>query len=243
MNIFSNMKTDGLEDQGDFIPTSGPLDTDVYDAVVKLLYAGKSATSDAQNVTVHFDVNGSEVRETIYVTNKQGENFYLDKRNDNKKTILPGYSMVDQLCYMATGQGLADQTMEKKTVKIYDFKERQEVLKEVDMLTSVLGKKVKIALLNQVEDKNAKNSEGKYVPTGDTYTINVLDKVFHYDSDRTYTEVKQGMEEAKFMPQWIEKNKGKVRNKAKGAKGTAGKPGGSDDAANTSSKPKESLFG
>lgn len=240
-NIFANLKTDGFEEEQDRLGGGGVLESDAHDAIVKLAYAGKAQHSDAQSVTVHFDINGFEYRETYWVTNRNGENFYLDKRDSSKKHALPGYNMVDNLCLLTTGYGLADQEMEEKVVNLYDFEEKKELPKNVMVLTSLIGKPITVGLIKQIVDKTAKDSAGNYVPTGETREENTTDKFFHAETKRTVSEIKAKLEEAGFYPKWVEKNQGKVRNRAKGADGKAVGGGAPKPSGNTT--PQKSLFG
>lgn len=91
-NIFGNLQTEGFEGEKDVLGGGGTVESGAYDGVVELAYVGKSQSSDAQNVTFNIKLdNGFYVRETIYVTNKKGENFYPDKNDAKKKHLLPGF--------------------------------------------------------------------------------------------------------------------------------------------------------
>lgn len=243
--MFGNLSTEGLEDAGDVLGAGALLESGAYDGTVKLAYVGKSTSSNAQSVTVHIDVNGREFRETHWITSRNGENFYADKKDPSKKRPLPGFTMVDDLCLLTTGLPLAEQPVEDKVVKLYDFEARKEVPQNVPVLTDVLGKPITVGLLRETVDRQAKDSAGTYVNTGETRDQNSADKFFHTESRRTVTEVREGLEEASFYPKWVEKNAGKTRNRAKGGEGKTGVPGrpAAADGSNGADKPKtKSLF-
>ena len=80
-NIFGNMSRDGLEESRDVLGGGFILPTNVYDGIIKLAYAGKAQSSNAQSVTVHVDIDGKEYRETIWITNRDGQNSYPDKKD------------------------------------------------------------------------------------------------------------------------------------------------------------------
>lgn len=242
MKMFGNLSTDGAEASGDRLGGGGVLDTNAYDGIVKLAYAGKSS-GGAHSVTVHIDFGGHEYRETFYVTNKAGDVFYVDKNDKTKRRLLPGFESVDELCLVTTGQSLTEQVTEEKVVKLYDFEEKREVPTNVPVLVDLIGKPVTVGILRQTVDKTQKDNAGNYVPTGETRDENVADKFFHAETKRTVTEFRENIEEAVFYPKWVEKNKGKTRNRAKGAEGKTGAPGRMAPAANTASQPKTSLFG
>lgn len=241
--IFKGLTTDGLEEVTDRLGGFSPLDTDVYTGEIKMAYAG-AADSGAQNVTLVLALEGGrEYRETIYVTNKKGENFFLNKDDSSKKVPLPGFTTVDDICLVASGMPLAEQPAEDKVVKVYDFEARREVPKTVPMLTALLGQTVTLAIVRQLENKSTKDSDGKYVPTAETREVNFIDKVFDTETKMTVVEARNEAEEAVYYDGWLSKNKGQVRDKRTikdGDAGTAGRPGGAPAAGGA---PKKSLFG
>jgi hypothetical protein len=194
-----------------------PLASGAYTGTIKLAYAGKAAQSDAQNVTIHVDVNGKEFRETIYITNRKGENFYADKQDPSKKMPLPGFTTVDDICLLTTGEGLIDQETEEKVVKLYNFQERKEVNTPTQCLTALHGKTIRLGILREIVDKEAKDASGNYVPTGETRTQNTIDKVFHPETNMTVNEYRNELSAPEFHDAWVKKNEGQDRNKAKGA--------------------------
>lgn len=224
--MFGNLTDNGLEQSGDRLGGGGVIDTGVYDGIVKLAYAGKSQSSNAQSITAHIEINGREFRESFWVTNRNGENFYADKNDAKKRHPLPGFTMADDLCLVTTGQPLSEQTVEEKVVNLYDFEARKELPQNVPVLTDLIGKPVTVALFAQIVDKTAKDANGVYQPTGETRNENVADKFFHQESHRTVTEIREGIEEAVFYGKWAEKNNGQPpRNRAKGVQGNTGAPG------------------
>lgn len=246
--MFGNLSTEGLEETGDRLGGGGTLPTDFYTGVIKLAYAGKSQSSNAQSLNVHIDIDGREYRESFWVTNRNGENFYADKNDPKKKHPLPGFVMADDICLLTTGYGLAEQETEEKVVNLYSFEQSKEVPQNVNAFTALHGQAISVGLIEQIVDKNQKVGN-EYVPTGETRNENVADKFFHAESGRTVTEVKEGKTEAIFRDKWIEKNRGaEPRNKAKGAQGAPGKPGGNNGAPGkpapqANAAPKSNLFG
>lgn len=246
MGIFDNVKQSAeAKEGGDSLGGNfGVLESDVYDMTIAMAYAGKSTSSDAQNVTFVFkSSDGKELRQQIYVTNGQGENFYVDRGDNKTKHILPGWQTVEEICLLTTDQDLTEQASETKTVKIYNFDEKKEVPTEVPVLINLIGKNIKLAVQKQTVDKQKKGDDGKYHNTGETRDENEIAKAFHIESGRTVTEYKQNVNPGEFMGAWVERNKGKTRNRAKGGgqggTGTAGsgRPGGA------AASPKQSLFG
>lgn len=246
MNIFSGMTTDGLEEVGDRLGGGGVVDTDLYIGTIKLAYAGKSPTSSSQSVNFLIDINGFEYRETFYVVGRSGNNYYLDKKDPSKKIPIPGFVAVDNICLVTTGKSLTEQTIEEKTVSLYDYDAKKEIPQNVPVLVDLLGQSVTLGIVKQVVDKNVKDSSGNYVASGETREENIIDAVFHTESGFTVAEARAQKAVPEFKDRWVAKNKGKVINRAKGAAGKTGapgRPGAAPGAAPSAPKPTTSLFG
>lgn len=247
MSIFGNLTNEGLEETTDRLGGFQIRATDIYPATIKAAYAGQSA-GGARNVTIVVELPDGEYSETIYVTNKKGENWFLNQNDKSKKVPLPGFTTIDDICIVTTGKPLAEQDSEEKVVKIYDFDERKELPKAVPMLVDLIGQTLFLGIVQQTVDKNQKNdSTGEYEPTGETRDMNVIEKVFHDPTKMTVVEARQGATEPVFFEKWLSKNKGNIRNKAKGAdgKGTqSGRPGGGAQQSGAGGQKKtSSLFG
>lgn len=246
--LFNNLTTEGLEEAEDRLGGFSVLNSDIYTGEIKAMYAGAS-DGGAQNITVIVDIDGREYRETVYVTNKKGENFWVNTKADNKRMPLPGFTLINDICLVATGAPLSDQNAEDKVFKIYDTDAKRELPKTVPMLIDCVGKTVTLAILKVLENKNAKDSSGSYVATADTRESNTIDKVFDTESKMTVVEAQSGAESAVFHDAWLEKNKDQTRDKREikdgGNGGTAGRPGAanSNSAAAAGGGERKSLFG
>lgn len=232
MSIFSNLSNTGLEESKDVLGGFQLFDTDIYPATIKLAYAGESSRG-AMSVTFIFDINGREHRETQYVTNRQKENFYV---SNGKKYPLPGFTLVDDICMIASNKPLAEQETSPKMVKLYNAATKSEVPTEVPVLVDLIGQKVALGIFKQVENKSALNDRtGQYEPTAETRELNVIDKVFHPEARLTVVEAKAGKTTPEFWDKWIEKNKGTVRNRCDFK--------GESAPAKSDTPVKKSLFG
>lgn len=242
-NMFGNLSTDGLEEARDTLGGGGAVDSDSYTGTIKLAYAGASQ-GGARFLAVHIDLNGREYRETLYVTNKQGQNYY---EKGGKKIPLPGFTVANDLALLSTGHPLSDQEITEKVASLYNFEERKEIPTKVQAVTSMIGKEITIGVLKSIVDKTKKNEQtGTYDPTGETREENNIDKVFHAESKKTVSEFTARAEKAEFHDKWVEKNRGQVRNKATGATGKTGLPGqaAAPAAGAAGAKPAgKSLFG
>ncbi len=243
MGIFGKLNNDGLEEAQDRLGGYQALDTDLYTGTIKMAYAGQSAAG-AQSITFLVNLeSGQEYRETVYVTNRKGENFYLNKNDNSKKVPLPGFTTADDICLCTAGTPLSEQNTEEKMVNVYDSEQRKEVPKAVPVLIDLLGQKITLGILNLLENKSEKNGD-EYVPIADTRTSNVIDKVFHTETRLTTAEARNG-KPAEFIDKWLERNKGKQQDRRTIKDGEGPKTGrpGSAPQASGGSAPRKSLFG
>lgn len=251
MSLFGNLKNDGLEETQDRLGGFQPLKTNIYTGPIKLAYAGQSA-GGARSITLIVDVGTQEYRETQYITNKKGENFFLNKDDRTKKVPLPGFSTIDDICLVTTGIPLADQEAEEKMVKVYDAETKKELPKSVPVLTGLLGKVVSLGIIQTLENKSVKQGD-EYIPTAETRNVNTIDKVWHTETQMTVAEARAGASKGAFWDAWLERNKDQVRDKRTikdGEVGQAqsGRPGANRNssgppAAGSATTQRKSLFG
>lgn len=238
MGMFDDLKTDSsVQEVKDVLGGSGPLDSDGYDAVIDVAYADVSS-GGARSLNVSFKINGRTVKQTLWMTSgtaKGCKNYY--EANGQRK-YLPGFVTANDLCLLSVGKPISDLDTEPKTIKVYDPAQGKEAPMEKAVVVDLIGQPIKLGILKQLVDKNVKNAQGNYVPSGETREINEIDKVFRSDGF-TVPEIKAQATEPSFYSRWVEKNRGTVVNKAKGASADAGTSGMPTPAA----QPTTSLFG
>jgi hypothetical protein len=216
------------------------LDSGLYLSKVKLVYVTKSA-GGAIGLVIHLQTDqGRDIRETVWMTNKDGRNYY---EKDGQKNYLPGYLTANALALLTTGQEIGELDTETKVVNVYNREVKTEVPTKVEVPTDILGKEVLVGLIRQKVDKTAKNEDGKYVPTGETREENTIDKFFRASDRKTTAEIRAQAEEAVFVNTWASKFTGQTRDRtSKTSGGTAGAPKAAAGLPAASSKPKQSLF-
>jgi len=243
--MFKNLTTDALEKQEERLGSGGALETGVYSGKIKVAYAGKSKAG-AQNVTLVLDFAGREYRETVYVTNRKGENYFLNKQDNTKKVPLPGFTLIDNICMLTTEKPLSEQDVEDKVVKLYDFDQKKEVPTSVPVLIDLLDKAISLAIIKERVNKNVKNDQtGEYEPTAEERDQNVIDRAFHTETKLTVLEAEHGLEEGEFWDKWAEKNNGVTRDKREikdGQSAPSGRTGAPPKPSATPTAPKKSLF-
>lgn len=244
--MFDNLNTEGLEGPTDRLGGFSLLETNAYDGVIKLAYVTTSASSKAQCVNLVVDYNGHEMRDRFWVTNRNGEPSYEGKGNNKgKKFMLPGFESANDACLMATGMGLADQTIEDKTISLWDSDAKKELDKVVPVITSILGKPITGAVERQTINKQ-ENTGSEWVDTNDKVDINETVKFFRTETKMTTAETLRKepiADEDLFYTKWLDKNKGKTRNKFKEvAGGASAAPGGGTGSPGAAGQKSASLF-
>lgn len=239
--MFEDINIDGVEEQQDRLGGSYTIETGLYDGIIKLAYVTTAQNSKAKCVITVIDYAGKEVTERTWVFNKEGKPTY---EKNGKKFMLPGFELINDMCFMATGLGLAEQKVENKVIKVWDPDLKKEVDKSMPVITSLLGKPITAAISKVIENKQEKVDD-KYVDTNEKREVNVTEKYFHTETKRTLVEVKKGLsveiaQEDLFYTKWGEKNTGVTKDKFKpvaGAMATGGQSGSG------SPKGSKSLFG
>lgn len=241
MSLLSSLKADAdVKDDGDSLGMgSYVLDSGLYQTHVDLVYMSVSAGGAMGMNCVFKTKDGREIRQTFWVQSgdaKGNKSYYTDK--DGVKHNLPGLNQANALCQLAVGKDAYEMDHEEKVVNVWNSDSKAEVPTPVQVLTDLLKKQITLGVIKQVVDKNIKDSNGKYVPSGDTRDENEIDKMFHPDTNLTVNEMKAGETEPKFIHSWKKKNDGQTRMKAKGAKAGGATPG----AASAATAATPSLF-
>lgn len=238
-----NVKTNNKAKQGgDVLGGFKVWDTNGYEAVVKAIFIGTSK-SGAKFAGIHLNIDNQEYREQIYFTNKEGENFYIDKNSQEPKEM-PGFQTVNELVMLTTGIGLLDenQVIEDKVLKLYDPESKAETNQSVPCVVEAHGKSIIVGIQKVKEFKQKKNdATGTYENTDEIRETNQINKVFHAETQGTVTEYIKDTKLGGFWEEWSAKNTpdfviDKTRN-ARGSFPAPGRPGAS------SGKETKSLFG
>jgi len=253
MSLLSNLNTSNdIADEKDSVGGSRLRDSALYPMTIALAYLTKS-TGGAMALNLVLQDDEGDVRQQVWITNRNGENTYKDKKGD--KQYLPGFNMANSLCLLTLGKEISSLDTEDKVINLYNFETKGDVPTKVDMIVDLLGKEILVGLLRQTVDKNIanpnfdsskpehKDSNPKYVPSGETRDENEVDKFFRAEDRMTSSEIRAQATEAVFVETWDKKWKGQTRNKAKGASGAAGTAGAPKaGGATASAKPQQSLF-
>jgi hypothetical protein len=244
MSLLASLSTDAsIADEKDSVGSAGALDSGLYKAKVALAYITKS-TGGAMGLVLNLKTDANrEIRQTLWMTSgtaKGGKNYYEDKNND--KQYLPGFLHANSLSLLTVGKEISALDTETKVVNVYSTEAKSEVPTKVEMLMDLIGQEVIVGLIKQTVDKTKKNDAGIYEATGETRDENEIDKLFRAKDRMTTAEIRAQAETASFIDTWDAKFTGTVKNKAKGAAGTAGAPKAAGAAPAAAKKPTTSLF-
>ena len=215
MGVLANLTTDeSIKASKDTVGGGyAPKPSGVYDGVIKVAYLSKS-TGGATAVNLIVGIGDSEYRETVYITNKEGKNFYIDK-NDGAKNYLPGFNTINDIALLTAQRELSQLDTERKVVKLWNADQAKEVPTEVECITAMHGKPIKLGILEEITFKNVKQGN-EYVPSNELRTANVISKVFHPTNSKTVNECRAKAETAEFIDKWKAKWDGKPNDKTAG---------------------------
>lgn len=207
-----SLATDVEEDK-DVLGGFKVLDTGLYFARINRAYIVKS-NGGATGVVFNFDLgDAGEYQETLWVTNKEGQNTYQGK--DGKKHSLPGFVTFYNITALAIEKMPADLDTEEKCLNIYNFETGKKEPSYVDTLPELEDAEIQLGIVQAKEYRNRK-VDGSYLITDQVISTNSISKVFDTDG-LTYAERKAQQEEPKFIEEWKGRfNQEYVNDKTKG---------------------------
>lgn len=208
----------------------------VHKATIKMVYMNQAKSGAVSFNIVMENAEGQTMKEAMYIRSGKAKGNKTFYEKEGKAYPLPGYASAESLCIAAVGKQLPEvlDAVEKKTVKIYDFDAGKEMPQERPVPMELINTAITVAVVEQLEDKNKKDSSGNYVPTGETRQTNAS-RFFGNADGFTAEEITAKAEEATKFDAWAEKNAGKVVDKT-----TAGKSGKATTTATPAATPSAS---
>lgn len=213
MSLLNSIQSDASVDTSDKDVLGGRtlLPTNLYEGKIEAAWL-TAATSGAIAFNYIAKIGATSLRQTVYITNKDKQDFFVDKKTSEKK-IMPGAAQINSLVKLLTGKNsLKELTTESRVLNLYDYDAKKEVPTKVDAFVDLHGRNVLFAVEHQIVDKSVKGGDGKYVASGETREQNEVTKFFDADTRQTATE-KAGNSTAEFATKWLEKNADKVIDK------------------------------
>lgn len=216
MSFFADVKqADTLEETKDYVGGSyAPLPSGVYDASIKYAYTGESRNG-AKSITFAFDIDGRELTETFYVTNRNKQTYYT---KDGKNYPLPAYTTVNDISRLALkGKQITELTTSKKVLELYDWESRGKKKTAVDVFTDLIGQSITLGIKQVKDFKQVKDASGNYVNGTDIREYNSIDKAFHPSHKKTVNELLAKKDTASFIDEWRNKWDNTTDDKTGGA--------------------------
>lgn len=210
MSLLNSIQSDASVDTSDKDVLGGRtlLTTNLYEGKIEAAWLS-AAASGAIAFNYIAKIGATSLRQTVYITNKAKQDFYLDKKTNENK-IMPGAAQINALVKLLTGKNsVKELTTESRVLSLYDYDAKKEVPTKVDAFVDLHGRIMLFAVEHQIVDKYIK---GTYNPSGETREQNEITKFFDADTRQTATE-KAGNATAEFATKWLEKNADKVIDK------------------------------
>ncbi len=225
--LFAGLDANGtVEVEEEKLGGSGPVsDTGVYDFVVEMAYGGVSA-GGAYFIDVKLKTEAGQymtVKEYITSGTEKGVRpYYIDK--EGKQKALPGYSKMNALDILLTGNEAQYPATETKTIPLYNYDAEKDVPTQVEVVTGWIGKPITGLVRAVREFKRVQNEKKQWVESTETKdsaeVIHFVDSV----TGQTRSEKMTG-KDATVKPQFetkydsdyvMDKTKGKGKAPAKG---------------------------
>lgn len=229
------------------------LESDIYTGEIKVAYLGESKSGSAF-LHIELDIpktdtfRGGTYRENIYISNRNGETFWVDKDSQEKRSM-KGFNIANAIAALITGEGLMEQDFEERVFKLRNFETGKDEDTTVDCPVNLLGQEISLGIVKAIVNKNEKGDDNKYYPTSEKREENSIEAVFNTEYKCTIAEFYAAdgdpeKVESKHWDVWLKANKDKVIDKFKepkkggGLKKTVGKTSSSSSSA---SEPKKTL--
>lgn len=189
------------------------LPSGLYEGLLKHAYVDQTQSGATfVNLTMNLRAKGTqdeptEVEYRSFITNRQGDVFYVNKTT-GKKNFLPGYQLIDELCYLTAGKpfcGFAQDEFVTKTINKFNNETKAQEPIDVSYIKPLTNIRVNLALIQKKDYKYSVDG-----PTTDTREFNEVIKFYSHDW-RTKSEVEHNAV-GEHAIIWENNNKGKMRD-------------------------------
>jgi len=238
------------------------LSSAIYTAKVNQAYIFETK-SGANFAKIELEADGKRLffNECFQSGDEKGnKTFYTDK--DGNDNDLPGYALLNEVLASVMGEDIlnseleddvkimdifdlfADEQVVVKSIPIYSFKDRKDINTKVPVIECLIGKEVKLGVLEAFVDIPQKvdgmyvYENGNAVPSGKAKKVNIIDKFFNIDSGCTFSEFIEA-KDATFYKKWNEGYKDTVQDHTENS--IAPKPGDATATAD-GTQSVDSLF-
>ena len=200
MGVLGNLKrTDDVEATEDRLGGgSYHQPTGLYSVTIEMARIMEAASEAVGIVFTFVTDTGEKINITEWISSgkaKGKKNYY---EREGKKHYLPGFINVSDICRLTVDKEVSEMDTEERLVEFWDKDAGANKPQKTDVLVELIGEKVTLGL--QVERTNQYKD-----PSKDRYS-NIINKVFHDESQLTVVEVEAGADEASFIKSWAERN-------------------------------------
>ena len=235
-----DIKVDNADRLGGF----QPLPSGLYKMNIDQAFLNDSP-GGATGLNLHLsDGKGNQLRETLWIrsgTAKGRQIYYEDKRTGEKR-LLPGMQMANAIAQLTSDADFGSLDSEETVLSVYDSASGSEKPTKVQLITGLMKKSIILGVKHNIVDKNVKDGNGRYVPSGQTREENEIDAVFSSETQMSVGEKMGGNSEAKFIHDWNEKWAGTVNDRSTKTPAASSAPGGAVQSPGEAVKPTPALF-
>lgn len=186
------------------------LETDIYDAEIKLAYLIESKSSKAKGLELLLLIDGQERSFSIFFSTKEGKYTQINKDTKKEEVYfkLLTLNALFKILLNKDLEQLSNNDWSKKHIKKYNYTLKTDENIEVDTIPSLTGKKIKVAITNILTNN--------YKDPSKTSNKNDIDKFFDergYTSSELVNLQKDPTTQPEFITKWLEVHKGKTIDK------------------------------
>jgi hypothetical protein len=122
----------------------------IYEGIIDMVVFKNSQSTGSAWYDVTIKCDEAKVSTKMFVLNKDGKPYNIDKNGQKKSTY--GWNRMASLNYLINNEWDGLPVPEEKEVMVYDYEKGQEIAKKLPIVTSLIGKPVKIMVKMQLED-------------------------------------------------------------------------------------------
>ena len=178
-----------VDENSFFVPTQAAVMT--IDTVYLSEYNG--------SITFNIGFQNSPLTAALYITDNKGSNKGTRKNGDTY--FLKDYLLADSLCKVVLNKSIKAAATEVNTLALWDFNAGARTNQEKEVFTELSGKKVILAVLHLIKNKQKKIGE-KWCKLADKKEANQIKAFFNAETRLTAKETADGSTVPKFLTDW-----------------------------------------
>lgn len=248
MSLASLQMDDSVNNETDFVPKRGLLESEIYTCTVKMAYMSESS-GGAKTLNLSLETaDGRVVDNKVYLTSgrAKGQKNYSVSNKTGERNYLQGFNLGNSLAALSIGQPIGNVELEDKVLKIWDNDLKEEVPTTVPVFAALLGQPIvagiKQKIVDAVTNVAAEGELAQWKPNGKVKEINEFDKFFRASDNLTTAEILAGITEGDYINTWRTNNAGKTIDESTVPSG-ATQSAAALSTPEAVAKPQQSIFG